>query len=172
MSWSNWSISTLKVNKLNFNNLRTFLVVTGGTTSSINFQKHWQKLISISIFETGMMVWVILLCFHLPNESEPRRGEAGVIYFSDLRVKLSRLPETISQPFPTVKTLYYRQICLEPCQPTNCLPPFLHTSYVPLMFIFHSASAAELDNPSTIQGFGFLPTPPGSLVQHLHLPIP
>ena len=48
-------------------------------------------------------------------------------------------------------------------------PPFLPL-FIPLMFIFHSASAAELDNPSTIQGFGFLPTPPGSLVQHLPIP--
>ena len=50
---------------------------------------------------------------------------------SQLWLKLSWVPETISQPFPTVKTLYYRQICLESCQGTNWAPHTLPSTDQP-----------------------------------------
>ena len=73
-----------------------------------------------------------LVCILTPDEAPDFLSSKSFFcsemwYFlsSQLWLKLSWVPETISQPFPTVKTLYYRQICLESCQGTNWAP---HTS--------------------------------------------
>ena len=77
---------------------------------------------------------------------------------SQLWLKLSWVPETISQPFPTVKTLYYRQICLETCQGTNWAPHTSPSTDPPHCWSFHKLYSMFLWIPQNFTIFKMVTT--------------